>query len=355
MRAFIAPMPSRYLQSDLQARADAFVRRVYAMRVLGLLLLVLPYGSRLLEQGVAWPFWILVGLNVLVWPHLAYWWSRRSQDPMASEFRHLVVDAVLAGFWIAVSQVDLIPAAALLSILAADRMAAGSWPLLLRAAVAGVAGFVLTWWLLGFPWQPASSLRTTALALGSLFVYLLVLSHVTYQLTRRIALQNRELDRLNLTDAGVDLPNRRFFHARASDLIASARASGAQAVLLLIDVDQFKSINDRHGHGAGDEVLREIAGLLREQAGASGFPARIGGDEFTLLLPASLSEGEATAQRLREAMAALQMARYPELQISLSIGAAQLAAHHRGLDDWMGAADRAMYVAKAAGRAGARR
>jgi diguanylate cyclase len=320
------------------------------MRNLGLLLLTLPYASVLHEQGAAWPYWILVVLNVLVWPHVAFLRAYSAREPMKAEFRNLVIDAAFGAFWIAASKVSLVPAAAMISILAADRLAAGSWPLLLRATLAGVVSFLLSGWMLGWPFHPQASVRTMLLALPSVLVYMLALSHVGHQLTRRIAQQNRELERLILTDPGVDLPNRRYFNARAGDLVASSRAGKGETVLLLLDVDRFKSINDHYGHGAGDEVLREVGRLLREQAGAKGFPARIGGDEFALLLPAGLPEGEAAAARLRHAVAELSLPRWPDLQVGVSIGVALLAPHHRGLDDWMGASDRAMYVAKAAGR-----
>ena len=335
---------------ESRARVLGFALRVYPMRNLGMLLIALPYASVLQEQQVHVGYWLLLGLNVLVWPHLALLSARLSRDPIRAEFRNLVLDAVFCAFWIAVSKVALMPAGVVISILAADRLAAGGWPLLVRAALAGTAGFLVSEWALGWPFQPKTSTRTLLLSLPALLLYMLALSDVSYRRARRITAQNRELERLILTDVGVDLPNRRFFNTRASELIALARAADSEIVLLLIDVDCFKSINDRHGHGAGDEVLHMLARLLREQAGTHGFPARIGGDEFALLLSMGLSEGEAAAERLRQAVAEFVLPQWPGLRVGVSIGVAPLATHHRGLDDWMGAADRAMYVAKAAGR-----
>ncbi|PTN54069.1 GGDEF domain-containing protein [Stenotrophomonas panacihumi] len=344
-------MPYYASNQESRAKARAFVRRIYPMRNLGVLLLCLPYVSVLLEQGTLGRYAWAVVLNVLVWPHVAFWLAMRARDPAAVEHRNLVIDAAMGGFWIAATHFSLVPAAAMLSILAADRLAAGGWRLLGRATLACAVVAALTGWALGWPFHPGASMRTIAWSLPAIFIYMLALSHVGYQLARRIVQQNRQLDRLNLTDPGVDLPNRRFFNARAQELVASARAGHAQAVLLVLDVDGFKSINDRHGHVAGDEVLREIARLLREQAGATGFPARLGGDEFALLLGASLTEGERVAAHLRESVAQLQLPTWPQLHVSISIGVAPLASHHRGMDEWVGAADRAMYVAKASSRA----
>jgi diguanylate cyclase len=343
-------MPYYSTSHDAHAKALAFVRRIYPMRNLGLLLLAVPYVSVLAEQGSLPRYAWLVALNVLVWPHLAFWLARRARDPMAAEHRNLVVDAALGGFWIAATQFSLVPAAAMLSILAADRLAAGGWPLLGRAALACLVTALLSGWLLGWQTQLHASTRTVLCALPPIFIYMLALSHVGHDLARRIAQQNRQLDRLNLTEPGVDLPNRRFFNARALELIVSVRVSQAQAVLLMLDVDGFKAINDRHGHVAGDEVLREVGRLMREQAGASGFPARLGGDEFALLLAGTLTQAERVAAHLREAVAALVLPNWPELRVSVSVGVAALAPHHRGLDEWMAAADRTMYVAKASAR-----
>lgn len=331
-------------------RARAFVRRVYPMRNLGLLLLALPYLSELYEQAESWLYWLLAGLNILVWPHVAFLWARSAPDPVAAEFRNLLIDVAFGVFWIVVSEVSLVPAAVMIGMLASDRLAAGGWLLLGRAVLVGVVCYVLYAALLGWPFQPVTSNRTTWLAMPSVVAYMVALSHVNYRLTRRISSQNRELDRLNLTDPGVDLPNRRFFNLRAGELLATARSHGGEVALLLVDVDDFKSINDNHGHLAGDEVLREIARLLREQAGAGGLPARVGGDEFTLLLPGALADGQAAASELRGAVAGLELSRWPGLRVGVSIGVAVLTAEHRGLEDLMAAADYAMYASKGAGR-----
>lgn len=331
------------------ARARAFVRRVYPMRMLGVALLALPYASVLQERGAGALAWAALALNLLVWPHLAFLWAYRSRDPARAERRNLVLDAVFGGAWVAMSQVSLVPAAALVSILAADRLAAGGWRLLWRAGAGFAVAFLACWLLAGRPFDPLPSQRTLLLSLPPIFVYMLALSSVTYRQARHIVQQNRELDRVNRTDPGLDIPNRRFFAQRALHLLDQVHRHGGAASLLLVDVDRFKAINDGHGHGVGDEVLRQIARVLREQARDSdGFPARIGGDEFALLLPCDGAAAAAVTAALCTLVAQLQIPGAPGLVPSISVGLAELAPEHRGLDDWMGAADRAMYVVKAA-------
>ena len=183
-----------YYAHNQDPQAQAFVRRIYAMRNLGVWLLAFPYVSVLVEQGTLHVYGALVALNVLAWPHLAFWLARRAPNPIRAERRNLVADAALGGFWIAVTQVSLVPAAAMLTILAADRLSAGGWKLLGRAMLAGAIIFVVTAWALGWPFQPLASIRTVACALPPIFIYTLVLSHVGHQLAKRIARQNRELD-----------------------------------------------------------------------------------------------------------------------------------------------------------------
>ena len=143
-----------YYAHNQDPQAQAFVRRIYAMRNLGVWLLAFPYVSVLVEQGTLHVYGALVALNVLAWPHLAFWLARRAPNPIRAERRNLVADAALGGFSIAVTQVSLVPAAAMLTILAADRLSAGGWKLLGRAMLAGAIIFVVTAWALGWPVRP---------------------------------------------------------------------------------------------------------------------------------------------------------------------------------------------------------
>lgn len=335
---------------DARTRGRAFVRRIYLLRMLGVSLLALPYASVMHELGAGAMVWCAMAFNVLVWPHLAWWLASRSPHPVRTEMRSLALEAGFGGFWVAVSQFSLLPAAVMVTIFMSDRLSAGGVRLLVKALCAFAVGVLVFGWLFGFHFTPLASLRTTLCALPALLLYMLAFGMVTYRLARRIAEQNRELHRLNHTDPGLDLPNRRFFNLHAGKLIARTREEGGEAVLLLMDVDRFKTINDRYGHGVGDAVLRAVAQVLCGHAGDGGFPARIGGDEFALLLPLGQGEGERALVRLRKAVAALDVEGCG-LRIDISVGMAALQDHHRGLDDWMSAADRAMYVAKASAQA----
>ncbi len=102
---------------------------------------------------------------------------------------------------------------------------------------------------------------------------------------RKKYLLQREIEEMATTDALTGLCNRRYFLEKAGDWLELARRYGHAVSAVVVDIDRFKSINDNHGHAAGDRVLAELAGLLRRHVRRSDVVGRIGGDEFVLLFP----------------------------------------------------------------------
>jgi diguanylate cyclase (GGDEF)-like protein len=123
--------------------------------------------------------------------------------------------------------------------------------------------------------------------------------------------------------------------------------------LLLLDIDDFKSVNDRFGHPAGDAVLRSIADLLRRSVRAFDVCCRYGGEEFVLVLPGSdADDALSTARRVRQAVEAQRLpvrADEPPVGVTLSIGSITLRAGD-AVDDLIAAADEALYEAKRCGK-----
>jgi diguanylate cyclase (GGDEF)-like protein len=118
------------------------------------------------------------------------------------------------------------------------------------------------------------------------------------------------------------------------------------------DLDHFKTVNDRHGHLAGDEVLRVFGALLTSNARASDISCRYGGEEFLLVLPGLTQESAALrAEQLRRAMSATSV-NYggSQITVTVSFGVATYPTHGRTPDELIAAADSALYSAKAQGR-----
>jgi diguanylate cyclase (GGDEF)-like protein/PAS domain S-box-containing protein len=173
----------------------------------------------------------------------------------------------------------------------------------------------------------------------------------------------QELELLSRSDPLTGVFNRRRFDEALEAQLAYARRYSRGGALLIADLDRFKQINDELGHAAGDEALRAVARVLAanlrqtDMVGrdAGGLVARLGGDEFALLLPEADATGaEAVAARLVEALAAPLEIGGRELRLGISIGVATFDENGcPPASELLAAADRAMYVVKAAGGGGA--
>jgi diguanylate cyclase (GGDEF)-like protein/PAS domain S-box-containing protein len=157
-----------------------------------------------------------------------------------------------------------------------------------------------------------------------------------------------ELTRLAVTDPLTGLWNRRHTGELLSADLAQAHRNGQALTLLMIDVDNFKSINDTHGHQTGDRVLVEVANRLREQIRSTDVVGRWGGEEFVVLLRyCGLRDAVAIAEKLRRRIAEDPFDTL--FSASVSIGAAELQDND-DLASWIERADAALYAAKRAGR-----
>ncbi len=163
---------------------------------------------------------------------------------------------------------------------------------------------------------------------------------------------DRRLEELAATDALTGLWNRRHFFEVGKNELARCRRYKSPVSLLMMDLDHFKRINDGHGHAAGDEVLRAMAGILKGNLRDVDVPARIGGEEFAVLLPSTGVEGAVVAaERVRRAVEGARVSHEGrELVFTVSVGIAGCCTQARDLDELLRAADAALYHAKQDGR-----
>jgi diguanylate cyclase (GGDEF)-like protein len=151
------------------------------------------------------------------------------------------------------------------------------------------------------------------------------------------------------TDQLTGLPNRRAFDERLTDELARAERSGFPISMLVLDLDRFKELNDTSGHLAGDHALKVVASVIRSSIRAVDWPARIGGDEFAVLLPgADDAQAMMVAERLRSGVASAFAESVQPLAASVG-GAARPAAGQIVGEDLHSEADRALYEAKREG------
>jgi diguanylate cyclase (GGDEF)-like protein len=151
------------------------------------------------------------------------------------------------------------------------------------------------------------------------------------------------------------LYNRRHFEDRLTAAFAAARRHGRPVAVLLIDVDNFKQANDKHGHAAGDDILVRLGAMLQAELRSDDVIARIGGDEFAVLAETDEKGALRVADHLRTKVSEADLLRGSDPRITLSIGAAisigkRATERGHGPEELMAAADRVLYEAKNAGR-----
>jgi diguanylate cyclase (GGDEF)-like protein len=224
------------------------------------------------------------------------------------------------------------------------------WPAIV---VPGLHGFVLMLPILlgdllhrheeifsGSIWVTVFAIELVLYAVGTVFVIFMLVSERTVTVHRTAA----SMDPL------TGMFNRRGFVEATSRVIEREANAGRPVTVLIFDIDHFKSINDRFGHPAGDEILKLFATVVVNTLRISDLSGRIGGEEFAALLPCSLEEGVIAAERVREAFAASGIAvEEGPVDTSVSIGVAGGPAGTE-LEVLLAAADTALYQAKRGGR-----
>ena len=159
-----------------------------------------------------------------------------------------------------------------------------------------------------------------------------------------------ELERLAVTDELTGLFNRRRLIERLGEEVTRASRYGRPLTLLMLDIDNFKALNDHCGHAEGDKALTALGKLLRSDVRLSDQAFRYGGEEFVILLPElQLPESMLVAKRLRKDIESASLTTNPKCNVTVSIGVAQ---HDReeSADSLLKRADQAMYRAKFSGR-----
>jgi two-component system cell cycle response regulator len=173
------------------------------------------------------------------------------------------------------------------------------------------------------------------------------------ELQAKLLDSNRKLEELTVTDPLTQLRNRRAFEQELATQFERARRYGRALSLIMVDIDHFKSINDTYGHPAGDAVLQELARILERDTRSSDLVARLGGEEFAVLLPeTALFEAVQVAEKIRAAVASEELrAGGAAIRVTISAGAANVPhSEVPSAAELVQAADQALYRAKENGR-----
>jgi diguanylate cyclase (GGDEF)-like protein/PAS domain S-box-containing protein len=181
------------------------------------------------------------------------------------------------------------------------------------------------------------------------------LTHALVKLEKsqlEITRQNEELEYLATRDPLTGSLNRRSFFNGFDALFAEARESGEELTCVMTDIDHFKSVNDTHGHGVGDDVIKYLADTLTEHSRPNDLVGRFGGEEFCIVMPStSLTQGYEIAERIRQAIEKGVGADFFDIvQITASFGVASIRSGAEKPNDMVEQADQALYHSKENGR-----
>ena len=173
-----------------------------------------------------------------------------------------------------------------------------------------------------------------------------------------LAIENSQLYEIIVhkshTDSLTNLWNHGFFQHKLSEELQRAQKENSSLSLMIIDIDNFKLLNDTYGHQNGDIVLRELAVILRKSSREMDYICRYGGEEFSIILPQiNREQGFAIAERIRQAIAQQEFPNFPpnkNLKVTVSIGLATYPLDATTKEDLIAKADKAMYIAKFSGK-----
>ncbi|WP_116137748.1 putative bifunctional diguanylate cyclase/phosphodiesterase [Trinickia diaoshuihuensis] len=175
---------------------------------------------------------------------------------------------------------------------------------------------------------------------------------ITSRMSARIAQAEKKLEYLASTDPLTGLPNRRAFYEALNDRLQRGTQSCSRAALILVDLDDFKNVNDTLGHGAGDELLKHVAVALRQSVRLADLVSRIGGDEFAVLVAIAKekAEGIRTAERIARALARPFDLPRASVVASASVGVSVYPDDAADVAALVSSADIALYAAKSTGK-----
>jgi len=322
--------------------------RVYRYRVLGMALGGLAIAAVLFENKVSMAYWAWWFFSCFLWPHVAFYTAKHQSNPYHAERNNLLFDSFIAGTWAALMWFNLLPAVLLLVMTTSDKVNSGIRNLWIYSQPFMLLGILLGFTLTGFEFKPETSMTVILASLPIMTVHIAFVSLGSYKLVRKVQLQNIQFRALSQKDTLTQLFNRRHWQNQVSQLLD--RTSDSEISLILIDVDNFKQINDKFGHLAGDDVLSGIADIITNLQPQHAIAGRLGGDEFAIVIQDNIQTARNLASQICQNVSELKIQQNKELKCTVSIGLSAKEHFNGDFRSWFDQADRSLYHAKKSGR-----
>ncbi|NTS78353.1 diguanylate cyclase [Catenovulum sp. SM1970] len=328
-----------------------FSKRLYLPRVAGLGLGSICVASSLYEQQASFSWWAVLFFVAFIWPHLAYFRVQKHPKPRQAELDNFLIDSFFGAMWLPVISFNILPSAIIVAMLSFDNLASGGPKLFSKGLVAQACGIALGIGLYGFNITDTTSQLQIYACLPMLIVYPLFLGYLTHSLSTRLSDQNRKLKHLSVTDGLTQTFNRRHWESLVQAEFLRANRAKLCSSILMLDLDDFKLINDKYGHLVGDKALQLVASTIKDNIRRSDFLGRYGGEEFGILLTDTTPECTLKlANKLRRAVERIDLIDLCPSPLSVSVGISTIHPQMADYSQWMNAADMALYQAKNNGK-----
>lgn len=337
-------------QQYTKEESMALSRRIYPHRTLGMGLAFLPVFFVFSQNDAPTTYWIWAILVCLVWPHVAFIKAKASNNAYKSERQNLAIDSFIAGTMAPLMYFNILPSVMLVAITLADKFSTGVKHMTGIGALFVTLGMITAGIFTGFEISLASSTGVILATLPIIIVHTMVVSFTSYKLIREVHFKNQNLNELNRTDPLTKLYNCGAWQEEAKQAFSDAQINKQVLNLMIIDIDNFKSVNDQYGHSIGDQLIVKISKIIQAAGGENSIAGRLGGDEFGLIIQAGSEKTKVLCQKIITHVQAINLADTNSREFSVSIGFSCSLQNFDKYLDWFNSADKALYKAKNSGR-----
>lgn len=333
---------------DPKQNGKKFSKRIYYPRMVGTLLCAPVIFESIIHNEQFTCTAIALLLNVLVWPHLAYKISISAQDAYNSEIQNLNFDSFFCGLWISVIGLNSFGSISMSAMVILNTICIGGLKFMRKGIILQTLGVFLHSIIFGITLQE-DSMSSAWACLPLLTIYPNLVGFSSYKLASELQKTKNALNSLSITDSLTGLLNRRQLD---KTLLQFTKGSThcSSSLLVLMDIDNFKKINDNYGHDIGDKVLCLFSNTLKNSLRPTDLIARFGGDEFCIIM--SDTTQNHAIKIITRIQNTFKTQSYEILNeaLSISAGIANWDDDLESADQWFLRADKLLYKAKKNGR-----